>query len=181
MNWKREEKKFLKPLSDVKEVSQDFGLLVNTVAKFTKSFKYVISSVPIAVAILNPTLHQSDKTGLRNYIINLPRSSSHERPRDIRWVVDGLMVIRSEPPRAHMKNSSNTCNIYYTISKSLSKTIRIIMKTYIRLSVQAPSQEFFRAREVCWNKSTSINSLCTTCEREAPQEKLPEFFTPGYP
>ena len=33
---------------------------------------------PLAVAILNPTLYPPDKSGLRNYVINLPRSSNHK-------------------------------------------------------------------------------------------------------
>ena len=82
---RRVEKKFLKPLSIVKKVCQAFGLLVNKVSKFTEAFKYAITSVPLAVAILNPTLYQPDKGGLINYIINLPRSSSHEYPRDVKW------------------------------------------------------------------------------------------------
>ena len=50
---KREEKKFLKPLSVVKGVYQAFGLLIIKVVKFTEAFK----SASLAVAILNPTLY----------------------------------------------------------------------------------------------------------------------------
>ena len=70
--------------------------------------------------------------------------------------------------------------IYYTISRSLNKTIRIIMETYIELSVQARNQELFRAEEVSWKKGTSINVSCTTHEREAPQGRLTDYFTPRY-
>ena len=76
--------------------------------------------------------------------------------------------------------NQNTCNTYYTINRSLSKIITIIMETYIELSTQARDQEFFRTGQVCWNKDTSINISCTTHETEAPQEKLPEYFTPRY-
>ena len=91
-------KKVLKVFISRKRVSQDFGLLVNKAVKLTEAFKYIITSVPLAVAVLNPTLYQSDKAGWRNYIINLTRSSSHEYPRDVKWVVDGLVAIRSVPP-----------------------------------------------------------------------------------
>ena len=93
-------KKFLKTLSVVKEVCQAFVLLVNKVVKPTEAFKYAITSVPLAVATLNPALYQPDKAGLRNYIINLLRSSSHEYLRDVKWVVDGLAAIHSVHPRA---------------------------------------------------------------------------------
>ena len=51
----------MKKKSVVKEVCQAFGLLVNKVVKFTEAFKYEITSVSLAVAILNPSLYQSDK------------------------------------------------------------------------------------------------------------------------
>ena len=52
-NWKREEKKFLKPLSTVKEDCEAFGLLVDRVVKFTEAFKYATTSVLLAVVILH--------------------------------------------------------------------------------------------------------------------------------
>ena len=55
-------KNFLKPLSVVKEVCQAFGLLVNKVVKCTEPLKYEITSVHLAVAILNLTLYKPDKT-----------------------------------------------------------------------------------------------------------------------
>ena len=91
---------FLKPLSVVKKVGQSFSLLVNKVVKLTEAFKYAITSVPLAVEILNPILHPPDRAGLRKYIINLPRSSSQEYLRSVNWEVDGLAAIRSVPPRA---------------------------------------------------------------------------------
>ena len=54
------------------------------------------------------------------------------------------------------------------------------METYIELSVQARNQELFRAEEVSWKKGTSINVSCTTHEREAPQGRLTDYFTPRY-
>ena len=71
----------------------------------------------------------------------------------------------------------NTCNIYFTTSQSLSKIIRIIMETYTELSAEVHNQEFFRVKEISWNKGTSINIPDTTYEREAPQGRLSEFFT----
>ena len=56
--------------------------------------------IPLSVAILNPRLYQPEKAGSRNYIIILPRRYSHEYPRDVKEVVDGLATIRSVPPRA---------------------------------------------------------------------------------
>ena len=102
LNWKREEKKFLKPLSVVKEVCQNFGLLIYKVVKSKciwciQICNYISTST---CANLNPTLYQPDKAGLKNCIINLPRSSSHEHPRYVKWVVDGLAEIRSVPPIA---------------------------------------------------------------------------------
>ena len=62
--------KFVKPLS-VEKVYQNFGLLIKKVVKFTEVFKYAITSVTLAVAVLNPTLCKPEKASLRNYIINL--------------------------------------------------------------------------------------------------------------
>ena len=91
-------KKVLKSLSVLKEDCQAFGLLVNKTEKLAEAFKYPITSVPLAVATPESTLYQSDKAGLRNYIINLSKSSSHKYPRDAQWVVDGMATIRSVPP-----------------------------------------------------------------------------------
>ena len=75
-------KKVLKSLSVLNEDCQAFGLLVNKTEKLAEAFKYPITSVPLAVATPESTLHQSDKAGLNNYIINLSKSSSHKYPRD---------------------------------------------------------------------------------------------------
>ena len=74
----------------------------------------------------------------------------------------------------------STCNIYYTISRGLSRIIKIIMETYKELSVQAHNQEFFGTEKVSWNKDTSVNISSPTEEREAKHEKLSEFFTLSY-
>ena len=63
--------KFVKPLSVEKKVYQNFGLLIKKVVKFTEVFKYAITSVTLAVTVLNPTLCKPEKASLRNYIINL--------------------------------------------------------------------------------------------------------------
>ena len=97
-------KKFLKPLLVVKEVCQAFGLFVNKAIKFTQAFKYAVMSVRLVVATRKSTLYQPDKVGLRNYIINLSKTSSHEYLRDGMCVVDGMAAVRSVPPLA-------SCNI----------------------------------------------------------------------
>ena len=73
-------------------------MLVNKTEKLAEAFKYPITSVPLAVATPESTLYQSDKVGLRNYIINLSKSSSHKYPADAQWVVDGTAATRSVPP-----------------------------------------------------------------------------------
>ena len=83
-------KKLLKSLSVLKEDWQAFGFLVNKTEKLAEAFKYTITSVPLAVATPESTLYQSDMAGLRNYIINLSKRSSHKYPRDAQWVVDGM-------------------------------------------------------------------------------------------
>ena len=75
------------------------------VVKFTKAFKYTITSASLAVAILNLTLYQPGKGRLRNYVNNLQRGlyEGHKYPRDIKWVVDSLAAIHSVPPHATYK------------------------------------------------------------------------------
>ena len=63
--------------------------------KFTEAFKYTITLVPLAVATPEPTVYQADKAGLKNYIINISKSFSHEYPGDVKWMVDGLVAISS--------------------------------------------------------------------------------------
>ena len=110
-------KKVFKPLSVVKEFFQAFDLLVHKVVKFTEAFKYAITSLPLAVAILNSTLYQPGIGRLRN--INLSRSSSHKYPseysRDVKWVVDGFVAICSLCPCA-------TYNIYCASYEEWFKT-----------------------------------------------------------
>ena len=98
--WKREEKELLKPLSFIKKVSQDFGLLIKKAVKFSETVKYATASVPVSATTPKSTLYQADKSGFRNYIINLPKSSSHEYSKDVKWVVDELVATRSVPSRA---------------------------------------------------------------------------------
>ena len=77
-------------------------------------------------------------------------------------MVDGLTTICSVPPRRTYEEWFKIFNIYYTTSRSLSKVIRIIMETYLELSVQARNQELFRSKEASWNKCTSINTTRDT-------------------
>ena len=79
-----EKKSFYKTFISRKGGLSNFWFTVNKVVKFTEAFKLTIISVPLAAAILNPTLYQPDKAGLRSYIINLPRISSHEYRRDVK-------------------------------------------------------------------------------------------------
>ena len=60
-----------------------------------------ISNVPLTQ---ESTLYQSDKTGLKNYIINLSKSSNHKYPRDALWVIDGMATVRSVPSNATKTN-----------------------------------------------------------------------------
>ena len=48
----------------------------------------------LAIATAESTQYQSDKAGLRNYIINLSKSSSHKYPKDTQWVVEGMATVR---------------------------------------------------------------------------------------
>ena len=89
-NWKREEKEAFKIFISFKGGLTSFGFLVNKTEKLAEAFKYTITSVPLAVATPESTLYQSDMAGLRNYIINLSKRSSHKYPRDAQWVVDGM-------------------------------------------------------------------------------------------
>ena len=74
----------------------------------------------------------------------------------------------------------NTWKIYYTTSWSFNKIIRIIVETYVELSIQARNQKFLKTEEVSWNKVTSINIFSTTHEREAPHGQISEIFTTRY-
>ena len=51
-----------------------------------------------------------------------------------------------------------------------------VMFDIITIAEQARNQEFFRAGEVSWNKSTLINNPSTTHERKVPQEIILGFF-----
>ena len=42
--------------------------------------------------------YQPERAELRNYIINLSKSSSREYSRDVKWVVEGLAAIHFVPP-----------------------------------------------------------------------------------
>ena len=57
-------------------------------------------SVPPAAPTPKPSIYQPDNAGLRNYIVNLPKSSRYKYSRDFRWVEDELAKIRSVNPRA---------------------------------------------------------------------------------
>ena len=46
----KKKKTFLKPLSVVKVVCREFGILVNKVIRFTATFKYATASVPLSAA-----------------------------------------------------------------------------------------------------------------------------------
>ena len=72
-------------------------------------------SVRLTVATPESRLYQPDKAGLRNCIINLSKSFSHEYPRDVgRWVVDGMAAIRSVPPRATFQEWFKTLVTFIT-------------------------------------------------------------------
>ena len=99
---KEKKKKFLKPLLVIK-VCQAIGLLVNKTVKFTEAFQYAITLVLLAAGTKKSTLYQSNKAIFRPYIISLPKISSHEYPRDVKRVVDGLAEVCSVPARTTYK------------------------------------------------------------------------------
>ena len=61
--------------------------------------------MPLAVATLESTLYQSNKTGLKNYMMNLSKRVSHNYPK---CVVDGIAANRSVPPSTTYKVSFKT-------------------------------------------------------------------------
>ena len=130
-------KKVLKSLSVLKEDCQAFGLLVNKTEKLAEAFKYPITSVPLAVATPESTLYQSDKAGLRNYMINLSKRSSHKYPRDAQWVIDGMAAIRLVPPRSTYEEWFKTLVKPITPpAEARATSLKIIMDTYVELSVK---------------------------------------------
>ena len=130
-------KKILKSLSVLKEDWQAFDFLVNKTEKLAEAFKYTIMSVPLAVATPESTLHQSDKAGLRNYIINPSKSSSHKYSRDALWFVDGTAAIRSVPPSGTYKEWFKTLVKFITPpAEARATSLEIIMETYVEFSVK---------------------------------------------
>ena len=140
----KKKKKVLKSLSvlkeNYKEDCQAFGLLVNKTEKLAEAFKYPITSVPLAVATLylpKSTLYQSDKAGLRNYIISLSKSSSHTYPRDAQWVVDKMVAIHSVPPSGTYEEWFKTLVKFITPPAEARATpLENIMDIYVEFSVK---------------------------------------------
>ena len=66
-----ERKQICKTFISWKEGLPKFWFTHKESGKFTEVFKYAITSVTLAVAVLNPTLCKPEKASLRNYIINL--------------------------------------------------------------------------------------------------------------
>ena len=142
-NWKQEEKGFKIFISIGGELQgglSSFCLLVNKTEKLAEAFKYPITSVPLAVATLylpESTLYQSDKAGLRNYIINLSKSSSHTYPRDAQWVVDKMAAIHSVPPSGTYEEWFKTLVKFITPpAEARATSLGNIMDTYVEFSVK---------------------------------------------
>ena len=92
-------------------------------------------------------------------------------------MVDGLVAISSAQLHSTSELWFTTLvTFYYTTSRSLNKSLEIIMDANMELSVQARNLESFIAGEVSWNKSTSINVLSTIHKREALKEKSQSFL-----
>ena len=69
------------------------------------------------------------KAGFRNYIINLPRTSGHDYPRDVKWVVDGLAAIRSIPPSATSEEYLKTLVTFITPSAEVrAKSLELLWR-----------------------------------------------------
>ena len=127
----------LKSLSVLKEDCQAFSLLLNKTEKLAQAFKYPISFVPLAVASPELTLYQSDKAGLRNYIISLSKSSSHTYPRDAQWVVDKMVAIHSVPPSGTYEEWFKTLVKFITPpAEARATSLENIMDTYLEFSVK---------------------------------------------
>ena len=63
-------------------------------------------NVHVAVVTPESTLYQCNKFGLRNYITNLSKISSHKYLREAQWFIDGMATICSVPISATMQNGS---------------------------------------------------------------------------
>ena len=69
-------------------------------------------------------------------------------------VVDDTLLSKLLPYQAYQTTQAAFWNLYF----------------------QVRNQKFFKAREVSWNKRTSINISFTTNERKAPQRNILELF-----
>ena len=100
-----------------------------------------ISNVPLAVGTPESTQYQYDKAGLRNYIINLSKSSSHKYPRDVQWVIDEMATIRLVPPSATMSNGSKHLSNLLHHSPKLKPTYQKLAWTLMQNSVLRKVQD----------------------------------------
>ena len=99
--------------------------------KMEDAFKYPIMTVPVAIATADSGLRQSDKAQLRNFLINESKASLKSVPKGCRWLVDGMVAIRSLIPKETDEIFRNNLVNFITPSKDDDSTfVGIIIDTY---------------------------------------------------
>ena len=84
----------------MKEDKQAFGVITAKPADLHEAFSYTVTSLPLCIASPDSSLYQSDKAGLRNYIMKSSNSFSSSFPQIAKWIIDGMVAIHSLKPRS---------------------------------------------------------------------------------
>ena len=92
-------KKMPKMISSLNEIRQAFGAKIGKNNSTEKLLSYPLTSVPLALATPDGDLRQGSKAALRNHLIEEANASTKQPEMGAFWIVDGMAVVRTIPPK----------------------------------------------------------------------------------
>ena len=95
----KKKKKSPKEEEVLKEDCQAFGLIFSKALSFEEAFAHPITRFPFRAATPDGNLRQSEKTSLRNYLIDQVNTSNLTLPGDVVWLIDGMTAVQTLLPK----------------------------------------------------------------------------------
>ena len=88
----------VKIINFLKEDKQAFGLLVGKAVSPDEAHSHPLTTVPLALACSKTDLRQTEKSPLRNHLIQGAQSLGTQSPLRACWIYDAMAVVRILEP-----------------------------------------------------------------------------------
>ena len=135
-------KKKTKEVVLLREDRQAFGYIAAKAIPLNESLEHCITKIPHSIAISETKLYQSDKSGMKNMIIDESNSCMRCPPMKASWIIDCMAIIRpAKPERTYKDFFKKILSSMMPRREYQALTLEIITDTYIQQSTKHGTRE----------------------------------------